>query len=95
MVKVDSMKRMRLVISGRVQGVCYRMYAREQATNLGLTGWVKNRPDGTVEVFAEGNDDSLRHFHDWCKKGPPYAHVTNVLEKPAYDEEHFDEFTIA
>jgi acylphosphatase len=61
-----------------VQGVCYRAGARDSAQRLGLTGWVRNRPDGTVEIVAEGVDEDLRKLIDWCRRGPPHAAVRNV-----------------
>ncbi len=71
-------KRVRIVISGRVQGVFFRASACEQATLLGITGWVRNRPDGKVEILAEGETKQLEEFISWCQQGPPRARVTRV-----------------
>ncbi len=68
----------RLHIYGQVQGVFYRASVYSTATSLGLTGWGKNHPDGTVEVLAEGKRDSLEKLIQWCQKGPPGAKVTDV-----------------
>lgn len=66
------------VVSGRVQGVFFRASTRRVAQALGVSGWVRNRPDGTVEAFAQGDPESLREFVAWLEVGPPDAHVTDV-----------------
>lgn len=77
-----------LIISGRVQGVCFRLYACETAERLGITGWVRNLRDGRVEVLAEGEEAPMAEFLEWCRKGPPHAQVTGVEEshEPATGE---------
>jgi acylphosphatase len=65
-----------LIARGRVQGVWYRASTREQALQLGLLGWAKNCADGTVEIHAEGEQDTLEKFISWCRKGPPAAQVS-------------------
>jgi acylphosphatase len=72
--------RRHLVVSGRVQGVYFRWSCREVAGRLGLAGWVRNRPDGSVEVVAEGDESALAELVAWCGHGPPDAHVTDVEE---------------
>jgi len=67
-----------LLISGRVQGVWYRASARDQARRQGLTGWVRNRPDGRVEALAEGPRAELEAFITWCHQGPPAARVDDI-----------------
>ncbi len=66
------------VVSGRVQGVFFRASARRVAQALGVSGWVRNRPDGTVEAFAQGDPESLDEFVAWLWEGPPDAHVADV-----------------
>jgi acylphosphatase len=66
------------VVHGRVQGVFFRVSTRDAAARLGLGGWVKNLPDGTVEVFAEGERSLLEDFHRWLGRGPEGARVTAV-----------------
>jgi acylphosphatase len=71
-------RRVRAIVSGRVQGVSYRASTADAARRLGLVGWVKNRVDGTVELEAEGPDDKVTALLDWCKSGPPAARVEHV-----------------
>jgi acylphosphatase len=71
-------RRLGLKITGIVQGVCFRACTQEEATRLGLSGWVRNRPDGSVEVCAEGSDDALAALAAWCEHGPPHAEVSGV-----------------
>jgi acylphosphatase len=70
--------RAHLIISGRVQGVCFRMLAEETAKKIGITGWVRNTDRGTVEVIAEGDKDLVEKMVAWCHKGPPAARVDKV-----------------
>lgn len=70
--------RAELVIHGRVQGVFYRQSTRDMARAHGLCGWVRNRPDGTVEAVFEGERGAVQAAIDWCQHGPPAAHVSGV-----------------
>ena len=72
------MKHYNIRVSGRVQGVFYRASTRDKAKELGLSGWVRNEPDGTVYVEAEGSKEALDQLIDWWKQGPPRAKVENV-----------------
>lgn len=72
--------RVRLVIEGRVQGVWFRDSTRRQASMLGVTGWVRNRPDGSVEVLAEGPEKAVKRLIAWCHAGPSAARVDRVKE---------------
>jgi acylphosphatase len=83
------MKRMRVFISGRVQGVFFRAYTRETAMSLNLTGWVRNLYDGSVEGLFEGDDTNVQSMLEWCKKGPPHAVVRHV---DASEEPYTGEF---
>jgi acylphosphatase len=73
-----SMKQVHLVIRGRVQGVFFRASTQREAKRLGLSGWVKNRSDGAVEVLAEGEETSLRQLCMWAERGPSAARVDDV-----------------
>lgn len=72
------MDRVHLIVQGRVQGVGFRYHTRTQATQLGLTGFVKNRSDGTVEIVAEGPSAAVTQLLEWAKQGPPAAEVKQV-----------------
>ncbi|MDB5209085.1 MAG: hypothetical protein JWR72_4160 [Flavisolibacter sp.] len=72
------MKTIHLLIKGKVQGVFYRATAKEKASGLKLSGWIKNTRDGHVEAVASGEEDDLQSFIAWCKKGPPGAQVKSV-----------------
>ena len=73
----------RIHIFGHVQGVFFRATARVQAEMLGLTGKVRNNPDGSVEIFAEGSQNALVCFMEWCHYGPPAARVDRVIVEEA------------
>ncbi len=70
-------------VSGRVQGVCFRMATRQKAVLLGLSGWVRNLADGRVEVFAGGDRRQLEELRLWLSKGPDAARVLNVQSNTA------------
>lgn len=70
--------RAHVYVSGHVQGVFYRDYAQRQANARGVTGWVRNLPDGRVEAVFEGEPGAVQYMVDWCWRGPPNAYVTNV-----------------
>ena len=72
------MRRIRAIVSGRVQGVSYRAATCTEARRLGIVGWVKNRDDGSVELEAEGADDLVTALVQWCHEGPPAARVARV-----------------
>lgn len=70
--------RAQLKIRGRVQGVFYRQSTMETANRLGLTGWARNCPDGSVEAVFEGDKAVVDQAIEWCRQGPPAARVTDV-----------------
>jgi acylphosphatase len=90
----DDNARLRMLISGRVQGVFFRRAAADEACGLGLKGWARNRPDGTVEIVAEGRRRNLKMFAAWAHSGPPLAHVTEVVEEWSEFLNEFSEFRI-
>jgi acylphosphatase len=71
-------KRAHAVIRGRVQGVFFRGDMRDRARSLGVSGWVRNNPDGTVEAELEGEEDRLDLLLSWCRRGPAGARVDDV-----------------
>lgn len=72
------MTRIHLLIAGRVQGVFFRNSTQTEAQRLGLVGWVRNLPDGRVEVTAEGEDDAIDKLIAWAHQGPTFARVDEV-----------------
>ena len=88
------MSRLHLVVHGRVQGVFYRHTAAEYARDLGLTGWVRNRFDGSVEIVAEGKAENLSTFRLWASRGPAGANVRNLEEIKEKETGEFVEFRI-
>lgn len=70
-----------MVVHGRVQGVYFRASAQREAKRLGLTGWVKNRLDGGVEMVAEGEEDQVKTFLSWAQHGPSTARIDDVDTK--------------
>jgi acylphosphatase len=71
-------KRIQLIVRGRVQGVYFRAATQREARRLGITGWVKNRPDGGVEILAEGDEDAIKELGSWANHGPSAARVDSV-----------------
>ena len=72
-------KQVHCMVRGRVQGVFFRASAQREARRLGLTGWVKNTSDGSVEILVEGEDERVREFLQWAQKGPSAARVRKPL----------------
>jgi acylphosphatase len=70
-------------VTGRVQGVSFRWYAQDQARTLGVRGWVRNEPDGSVLLHAEGDDEAVDSLVEWCRQGPSMAKVSNVAVREA------------
>ena len=70
--------RARVYASGRVQGVFFRAETADMANGLGLAGWVRNLPDGRVEALFEGENEDVERAVDFCRRGPPGAHVRNL-----------------
>jgi len=71
-------QRAHVVVVGHVQGVCFRAKARERALSLGLSGWVRNAADGSVEAIFEGVEEGVGSMVDWCRRGPRGALVQSV-----------------
>lgn len=75
----------RFLVRGRVQGVWFRASTKAQAIDLGVRGWVRNLPDGSVEVFACGEREALDLLRDWLWQGPRNARVSEVVDFPGED----------
>jgi acylphosphatase len=87
-------KTMRFLVAGRVQGVFFRASARQKARLFGVTGWVRNRPDGCVEGMAQGSPAVLDEFRAWLGRGPANARVLKVEWEEVTDPEAFEDFEI-
>lgn len=88
------MKTIRIQVRGRVQGVYYRQSTCRTALELGIKGWVKNCPDGSVELLATGTEQQLTALQEWCSRGPVRA-VVESMEVQETDLQHFPDFVIA
>jgi len=88
------MKRIHAYISGIVQGVFFRAATRRVAADLNLTGWVRNREDGSVEAVFEGEDAAMEKMLDWCKVGPRGARVDKVTTAEEHYTGGFKDFSI-
>ena len=71
-------KRLSAIVHGMVQGVGFRYYVQRRATSIGVKGWIRNMPDGTVATVAEGSEMELNEFLYMLRKGPSFSHVTKV-----------------
>jgi acylphosphatase len=86
-------RRVHLWIVGRVQGVFFRATTCDEARSLGLSGWVRNLPDGSVEAVAEGEAEAVERFVEFCRHGPPSArvdHLERVEEEPRLESGRFE-----
>lgn len=87
------MKHLNLKVSGEVQGVYFRDYTQKEAKALGLSGWVRNEPDGTVYIEVEGEQQALEKFKAWVQHGPARAEVKRVMETEG-EVLDFKDFTV-
>ena len=78
-----STKAVRIEVSGRVQGVFFRVSTKEVCEKIGVKGWVKNLPTGSVLIHAEGSDEQLKELIEWCNEGPLLSNVTKVDSEDA------------
>jgi acylphosphatase len=86
--------RVHVLVRGRVQGVGFRWWARELAEELEISGWVRNRPDGTVEVAADGSSAAIERLRAALRAGPPGAVVSSVEELEPLTDPFDGSFTI-
>jgi len=87
------MKRFHVFISGRVQGVFFRIFTQKKAESLGLCGWVRNLPDGRVEAVFEGEPEKIKQMLSWCDQGSPASQVDKV-ERQEEEPEGLKRFEI-
>jgi acylphosphatase len=90
-----SKARVHVVITGKVQGVYFRDSAQREADALGVTGWIRNNSDGSVEGVFEGTTKNLFKMIEWCQHGPPRAHVIDIKENWQNYQGEFKSFGIA
>ncbi len=83
-----------LIVGGRVQGVGFRYFVKHKADELHIFGWVRNTPDGKVEIEAEGEPDNLAIFTDWVKLGPARAMIKTFSISEISPQRNFRSFTI-
>jgi len=84
----------RLLVSGRVQGVYFRVFTRKKALQLGVKGYARNLADGQVEIVAVAKEPVLEKFILWCHKGPITARVDQLIVAPLESDEAFTGFEI-
>jgi acylphosphatase len=82
-----------IIVKGKVHGVFFRASTKHTADHLGIRGEVKNLPDGSVWIVAEGEEHAMEAFIAWCRQGPPLAHVTDVTVT-AGELQHFEGFKV-
>lgn len=87
-------QRLHAIVRGRVQGVTFRATTRDRATALNITGWVRNNRDGTVELIAEGERDTLETLVEFLHEGPPAARVSNVDTQWQRATGEFERFSV-
>jgi acylphosphatase len=91
---MENRKRAHVIISGRVQGVCFRLETFKAAQFYGVSGWVRNKADRTVEALFEGDTKSVDSILEWCRKGSPPAKVEKTKVNWEDYTGEFDEFKI-
>lgn len=84
-----------IIVKGRVQGVYFRANTQKQASKLNLKGLVRNLPDNSVEIIAQGDTAGLQQLITWCHKGPLLAKVSEVIVNPYHQQDEFSDFQIA
>lgn len=93
-MKIMAAKRINAIVKGKVQGVFYREFTRREAEALGVSGFVRNLKDGSVEIIAEGEERQLKEFERKFRKGPLMAFITDVEMKEEQPTGEFDGFDI-
>lgn len=91
----EVLKTVRVKVLGRVQGVSFRVWTRDQATKLGLTGWVRNEPDGSVTAMISGPQDAVAVMIERLHQGPPVASVSRVVAETVEVADAFSGFRIS
>jgi acylphosphatase len=87
-------KTVQAIIQGKVQGVYFRAYTKDAAEKLGLTGWVRNLPDGSVETLISGDENQVNKMVDWLQTGSPHSDVTKVVVDDVEKKVSYPSFSI-
>ena len=87
-------KTIHAIVEGKVQGVFFRAYTRDEAERLGLSGWVRNRPDGSVEALISGDTRNVDRMLEWLATGSPMSHVSRVIIEPGQPPAETKDFLI-
>jgi len=88
------MKKTHVQVEGRVQGVFFRDYTQRQAHQLNLSGWVRNKRDGSVEAILSGDDTNVKAMLEWLKEGSPLSRVENIHIHETITEEEYTTFEV-
>lgn len=88
------MVRIHAHIYGKVQGVFFRLSTQKAALAAGVSGWVRNRPDGSVEAVFEGDQAAVETVLEWCRSGPENARVESVISETEPFSNRYDDFTV-
>jgi acylphosphatase len=86
--------RAKLIIKGIVQGVNFRYYTQREARKYSVSGWVRNLADGSVAAVFEGEEEDVEAMVQWCRLGPPGAHVTELIVQPEEYRGEFQSFSV-
>ncbi len=86
--------RVRVIIKGIVQGVNFRYYTQREAQKNGVTGWVRNLPDGSVTAVFEGDEEDVEKMVQWCRNGPSSAQVSELIAQPEDYRGEFEAFSV-
>ena len=89
-----SLKAIHIIVHGLVQGVGFRFYVRDRSAQYGIKGSVKNLHDGTVEIYAEGDEKQLHKFIEKIREGPSFGHVSRLVRKWKEPSDSYTDFTI-
>ncbi len=89
-----NMRKIKLILSGRVQDIGYRYFVRSKAQLFNINGWIKNMSSGEVVIIAEGKDEALNQFKKICKEGPLFANIDTFEEEDLEFRNEFDDFKV-
>jgi acylphosphatase len=87
-------KTIHAIVEGKVQGVFFRAYTRDEAERLGLSGWVRNRPDGSVEALISGETRNVDRMLEWLATGSPMSHVSRIIVESSQQPSETKDFLI-